>query len=96
MGILLKISVKEALERTSVTGFVLCHFMYGVVDGVEVVGLCHLRKIHLAGASAVLRGNAGFQILLGGVGEAFAQHLGKLRRMLRFLINAEPFARFSF
>ena len=50
----------------------------GVVDGIKVVRLCHLGKIKLAGASAVLSGNAGFQILLGGVGQALTQHLCKL------------------
>ena len=38
------------------TGLVLGHLMYGVMDSVQVQGLCSLSQVELAGSSAVLVG----------------------------------------
>ena len=85
--VLLEVSVKEALEGSAVTGLVLCHLVDGVVDGVEVQLLCHLSQLELAFASAVLGGNASFEVLLGGGKNDLAQQLGKLGGVLRFLVS---------
>ena len=75
---LTEISLQKACESSAVASLVLRHFMYGVVDSVEVVGLCHLRKIHLAGAGAVLGLYLHLEVLLGRGGNHLTQHLCKL------------------
>ena len=56
---LLKVSVKQTLERLAVTRFVACHFVYGVVDGVKSKLLCALCKLGLARGSTVFDSSNG-------------------------------------
>ena len=66
-------------------GFVTSHLMDGVVDGVQVVLLSQLGQLELAQGGAVLSVYAHLQVLLGGVGDDFAQELGKLGGVLGLL-----------
>ena len=62
------------------SGLVAGHFVYGVVDGVQVQLLCQLGQLGLACGCSVLGFDAHLEVLLGGVGHDFAQELGKLAR----------------
>ena len=66
-------------------GFVARHFMHGVVDSVQVQGLGALGQVSLAGGSAVLGLHAHLEVLLGAVGQDFAQEFCELRGMLGLL-----------
>ena len=68
-------------------GFVAGHLMDGVVDGVQTQLFGLLGQLGLAGGSAVLCVNAHGQILLGGVGDHFAQQLSELGGVLCLLIG---------
>ena len=75
------------LESLAVTGLVAGHLVHGVMDRVEVVLLRELRQLELACGRAVLSVNTHLEVLLGGVGQDFAQQLSKLRSVLRFLVS---------
>ena len=47
----------------------------GVVDGIQIQGLCLLGQIHLACTCAALGLGTHHQVLLGAVGDNFAQQL---------------------
>ena len=51
---LFEIAIQQTLHAAAVAGLILCHLMYGVVDGVKVQLLGLLGQIHLAGAGAAL------------------------------------------
>ena len=55
------------------------------MDGIQVECLRALRKIGLAGGCAVLGIDTHLQVLLGGVGQDFAQQLCELGGVIRFL-----------
>ena len=57
--------------------------MHGVVDSVKAFFLCSLRKLELALGSAILGVNAHLEVLLGGVGQDFAEELRELSGVLR-------------
>ena len=58
------------------TGLVLCHFVYGVVDGIEVEFLCTACDAHLVGICTCFGCHTLFKVCLG-VPYAFAKELGK-------------------
>ena len=78
--LLAEVALQQAFESLAVAGFVACHFMHGVMDGVQVQFLCLLGQVELAGGCAVLGFYAQFQVLLGRVGNNFAQELSELAR----------------
>ena len=61
--------------------------MDGIVDGIQVQGLCLLGQVHLAGAGTALGLGTHHQVLLGAVGHDLAQQLGKAGCMVSFLIS---------
>ena len=63
---LAEVALEEAFESLAVAGFVACHFMDGVVDGVEAVLLGAGGQIELALGCAELAVNAPCQVSLGG------------------------------
>jgi hypothetical protein len=77
-----EVSVQQTQEGLAVAGLVAGHLMDGVVDGVQIELLGSLGQGDLASGGAVLGLYAHLQVLLGGVGDDLAQHLGKLRSML--------------
>ena len=77
-NLVVEVTLQETGKCTAVSCLVLCHFVYRVVDGIQVQLLCLCCQSLLACAGTVFSGNTHFQILLGGVGNNFAQHLCKL------------------
>ena len=73
-------------------GFVLRHFMDGVVDGVQAVLLGAGGQVELALGSAELAVHTPGQVLLGGGGhvglQGAAQHLGELGSVLSLLVSS--------
>ena len=49
-----EVALQQALEAAAMTGLVLCHLMDGIVDRIQVQGLCLLGQVHLAGAGTAL------------------------------------------
>ena len=84
-GLLLEEAVVETLEALAVTGFVLGHFVYGVVDGVEVELLGACCDAHLVLVGAGLCGHTLFKVGLG-VPYMLAEEFGKLGGVLGFLV----------
>ena len=86
-----KVAVQHTLQSLAVAGFVLRHFMDGVVDGVQTVLLGAGGQVKLALGGAELAVNAPGQIVLGGglhVGlQILAQDLGELGGVLGFLVG---------
>ena len=70
--VLAKVSLQQTLKCLAVAGLILSHLMNGVMNCVQVQGLCSLSQVELAGGSAVLSGNSHLQILLGGGGNNLA------------------------
>ena len=60
--LLAEVAVEESFEAAAVACFVLCHFVYGVVDGVEVELLCAGCDAHLVGACSGLGVHALFEV----------------------------------
>ena len=58
--------------------------MNGVMDRIQIQLFCLLGKSGLAGGGAVLSVDTHLQVLLGGIGEDFAQKLSKLGGVLGF------------
>ena len=79
-GLLGEVALQQAFESLAMAGLVPCHFMHSVMDGVEVQLLCQLGELGLAGGCAVFGFDAHFEVLLGGVGDDFAEELCKLAR----------------
>lgn len=65
MLLLLEEAVVETLEALAVTSLVLGHFVYGIVDGVEVEFLGALGYTHLVGVGTCLGSHTGLEVLLG-------------------------------
>ena len=61
--------------------------MNGVVDGIQIQGLCLLGQIHLACTCAALGLGTHHQVLLGAVGDNFAQQLCKAGCVVCFLVG---------
>ncbi len=76
-------TVVETLEALSVASLVLGHFMYGVVDGVEVEFLGALGDAHLVGVGTGFCSHALFEVGLG-VPHYVAEEFGKLGCVLGF------------
>ena len=72
---LFEISVQKALEALSVARFVASHLVDAVVKSVQTHLFALLSESGLACACAVLSRNASLEVLLGGCGDYFAQHL---------------------
>lgn len=53
--LLTEVTVQQAFESLAVPRLIACHFMYGVMDGVEVEFLGALGQVKLAGGCAVAR-----------------------------------------
>ena len=86
-GLFAEVAIEQALEGSAVTGFVLRHFVNGVVDGVEVGGLGLLRQIELAGAGSVFGGDAELEVGLGGRCHDLAEHFRELGGVLRLFVS---------
>ena len=82
-----EVALQQALEAAAVPSLVLGHLMDGIVDGIQVQGLCLLGQVHLAGAGTALGLGTHHQVLLGAVGHDLAQQLGKAGCMVSFLIS---------
>ena len=82
--LLLEVAVEESLESCAMTGFVLCHLMYGVVDGIQVQSLCLLGNLHLTCASTFFCQHALLHVGLG-IPKHFAQQFSNLGCMLCIL-----------
>ena len=72
-----EVALQQALEAAAMASLVLCHLMDGIVDCIQVQGLCLLGQVHLAGACAALSLSTHHQVLLGAVGDDLAQQLGE-------------------
>ena len=75
--LLTEVAAEEAFKAAAVTGFVLSHFMNGVMDSVEVELLGTGCDTHLVGTCAGLGVHALFEIGLG-VPHHVAEKFGKL------------------
>ena len=60
------------------------HLMHRIMDRIEIQLFRSLRQSGLAGSRAILGGDADFEVLLGGVGQDFAEEFRELRSMLCF------------
>ena len=56
--------------------------MYGVVDGVKILGLCALCDLNLTGSRAALGFHTKLKVLLGAVSDYLAEKLSELCGML--------------
>ena len=83
-----EVSFQQAGKCFAMASFVACHFMYGVMDCVEVERFCTFCKISLAGSCAILSFNTHLKVLLGGVGYDFAQQLSKFCSMFCFFVSS--------
>ena len=59
-----EVTVKQALERLAVPGFVAGHLVHGVVDGIQIQRLGLLGQVGLAGGGTVAPDGAGVLISL--------------------------------
>ena len=66
-------------------GLILCHLVHGVVDGIVAEFLRALCDRELACAGARFGRDAEFEVLLGRIGDDFAEELCKLACVLCFL-----------
>ena len=66
IDLLSEVSVKHALESTSVSSLILRHLVNGVMDCVEIVLLSTLCKVELAACSTELTVNSPCKVSLGG------------------------------
>ena len=55
VGWLFEKSVEQSLEASTMTCLILSHFMYCIVDSVEVQLLCHLCNLQLASTSTFFK-----------------------------------------
>ena len=69
-------------------GFVAGHFVNGVVDGIEICGLCTLCKVELTGGCTVFGFNAHLEVLLRAVRYNFAEQLCELCSVLCFFVSS--------
>ena len=86
--LVVEVTLQEAGKCTAVSCFVLCHFVYSVVDRVQIQLLCLCCQSLLAGTCTVFRSDTHFQILLGGIGNHFAQQFCKLCSVFCFFISS--------
>ena len=49
-----EVALQQALEAAAMACLVLCHLVDGIVDRIQIQGLCLLGQVHLAGACAAL------------------------------------------
>ena len=86
--LLFEVSLEKTFESLAVAGFVSGHFVYGVVDSIKIVLLCHLGKVELALGSAEFAVDSPGQVLLGGIGHVRfklgTQQFCELRSVLGF------------
>ena len=80
--LLAEVPFQQSFERAAMSRFILCHFVHGIVDGVEVQGLGLLGELELAGGGAVFGFHADAEVLGGGGGDDLAQQLGELGGVL--------------
>ena len=73
-----EITLVEAFETFAVAGFILGHFMYGIVHGVEVLLLGHAGQAHFVLAGAALGVHALVEVGLG-VPDHLTDQFGELR-----------------
>ena len=78
-----EITVEESLETAAVTGFVLGHFVNGVVDCIEVGSLGVLGDAHLVGVGTGLGVHTLLEVGLG-VPNDVTEELGELCGVLGF------------
>jgi hypothetical protein len=84
---LLKIPRKESLKGSTVPGFIPCHFVNRVVDGVQALIFSPLRDVGFAGAGAMFGFDPHLKVLLRAVGYYFAQELCKLGGVFGLLVS---------
>ena len=82
---LTEISLEQTCEGLTVAGFVSCHLMYGVVNGIEVQLLCESGKLGLTLGRAALSLYTHGKVALGGIGNALAEHFCELSCVLSLL-----------
>ena len=87
MDLFAEVAGQQASESLAVTGLVASHLMDGVVDRIQVQSLSLLSQLGLAHGSAILGLYAHLQVLLGGIGNHFAQQLGKLGSVLGLFVS---------
>ena len=69
------------------SSLVSCHLVNGIMDRIKTSGLCSLSEICLTSSSAVLSLNSHLKVLLGGIGDDFAQKLCEFSSVLRFFVS---------
>ena len=62
--LLFEVSVKKSLKCTAVTSFVLSHFMYCIVNSIQIKFLSLCRKLFLTFACTVFCHHSQFKIFL--------------------------------
>ena len=67
---------------------VFCHFVNGVMDGIEVLLLSANGQVFLSCACAALCFNTHFQILLCGIGNNFSEEFCELGSMLSLFMSS--------
>ena len=80
-GLFLEVAVVKTLETLAMAGFVTCHLVYGVVDGVKVQFLCTLGNAGLVFASSSFCGHTLLKVGFG-VPNHIAEEFGKFGGML--------------
>jgi len=87
-----EVPFQQTQQSLAVAGFVLCHLVNGVVDGIQTVLLCLQRQVKLALGGTELAVHTPCQILSGGAGhvglQGGAQHLCKLGSVLGFFVGS--------
>ena len=82
--LLAEVSLEETLECSSVSCFVLGHFVNCIVDGVQILLLSLCCQLFLACTCAGFGFYSHLQILLRGISNSLAQQFSELRSMLCF------------
>ncbi len=77
-----EVSLQQAIEASAMAGLILSHLMNGVMDCIVAQFLRALCDLQLAFASARLSLCTHLDVLLGAVGNYFAEQLCELRSML--------------
>ena len=96
LSALAEVALQQAIESLAVAGFILAHFVHGIMHGIVTQLLGALGNGQLAVAGAKLGISSHGHVLLRAVGQHFSQKLCKLGGVLGFFpcVTAESLGYF--
>ena len=83
-GLFAEVTSQQAIEYTTMASFVFAHFMNRIMDGIVAQLFSQGSDFFLASASALFCSSSHFQVLLGAVGNDFAQQFSELGSVFCF------------